>query len=368
MSEEPNPQEPKAIPTTPPPISVEETIIAGDTAGSPGQPPGAGQPVEELESPVPAMAHEILTNPLLQKPAPTEEPKVTSIPVTNTPEKAEAVALQAQRDQAYRERNELVALLARMFPSGYRETAIPGWDPEWRYCIYIDLPVGQCSWHIHEREKDLLAGLPLYKPDWDGHTTDIKYARIREFWQIWLAKLHGVPQGAPPVAPAPTPAEAKVGAGGMRTSAEMRGNPDPRGLAYPIQNPDGSWRASHYPHEIPSGSLSAELGHQTVTGYAIVELFGHMKIAGKITERTIAGEGFLQLDIEQEDGSSFTRLIHPKSIYALNPVPREVALELATRWQYAPVKPYDVPKLQEAFRKEQAEDQRAEVDDQFDPA
>jgi hypothetical protein len=93
-----------------------------------------------------------------------------------------------------------------------------------------------------------------------------------------------------------------------------------------------------------------------------------MKIAGKITERTIAGEGFLQLDIEQEDGSSFTRLIHPKSIYALNPVPREVALELATRWQYAPVKPYDVPKLQEAFRKEQAEDQRAEVDDQFDPA
>jgi hypothetical protein len=244
-----------------------------------------------------------------------------------------------------------------MFPSGYRETAIPGWDPEWRYCIYIDLPAGQCSWHIHESEKDLLAGLPLYKPDWDGHTSDMKYARIREFWQIWLA----------PPTPATLPALPHA-VGGMRTSAEMRGNPDPSGLAYPIQNPDGTLRASHYPHEIPSGSLSAELGNQVVSGYAIVELFGHMKIAGKISERTIAGEGFLQMDIEQADGSSFTRLIHPKSIYALNPVPREVALELASRWQYAPVKPYDVPKLQEAFRKEQAEDRRAEDPDQFDPA
>lgn len=379
MSEEPTSQEPKATPTTPPPIKIEEGITTGaepteappltraeiqaNIAAATSGPPYTEK---ELESPVPDMAHEILTNPLLQKPAPTEEPKVTSIPVTNTPEKAEAVALQAQRDQAYHERNELVALLARMFPSGYRETAIPGWDPEWRYCIYVELPTGQCSWHIHERELGLLQGLPIYKPNWDGHTSDLKYARIREFWQIWLPKLHGVGSGEPPAPPAPSPA-----VGSMRTSAEMRGqiSPDPRGLAYPIQNPDGSWRASHYPHEIPSGSLAADLGYQTVTGYAIVELFGHMKIAGKISERTIAGEGFLQLDIEQADGSSFTRLIHPKSIYALNPVSREVALELASRWQYAPVKPYDVPNLEEAFRKEQAEDKRVEgIDDQLDPA
>lgn len=89
--------------------------------------------------------------------------------------------VQRERDGAYAERNQLVALLASAFPAGIKRTAIEGWDAEWHNCVYIDLPGGrQASWHYHDREAALFAHLPPYAGEWDGHTTDEKYARIAE--------------------------------------------------------------------------------------------------------------------------------------------------------------------------------------------
>ncbi len=81
-------------------------------------------------------------------------------------------------DAAYHERNQLVALLSRMFPSGIKKTVIEGWDPEWHNCVYIDLPTGQASWHYHDREMNLFEHLPPYEGEWDGHSTEEKYERI----------------------------------------------------------------------------------------------------------------------------------------------------------------------------------------------
>lgn len=81
---------------------------------------------------------------------------------------------------AYSERNQLVALLARLYPSGVAHTPIEGWDPAWLGCVYIDLPNGQASWHFHESEAHLFAGLPAYDKPYDGHTTPQKYQRIAE--------------------------------------------------------------------------------------------------------------------------------------------------------------------------------------------
>ena len=86
--------------------------------------------------------------------------------------------LEAARDGAYTERNRLVALLASLFPSGTKKTTIPGWDEAWHGCVYIDLPNGQASWHYHDREAHLFAHLPPYQGEWDGHSTEEKYARI----------------------------------------------------------------------------------------------------------------------------------------------------------------------------------------------
>lgn len=86
--------------------------------------------------------------------------------------------LRARKDAAYLERNRLVALLARIYPSGLARTAIEGWSPEWHNCVYIDSPAGQLSWHYHDEHAHLFAGLPAYQKAWDGHTTEAKYDRI----------------------------------------------------------------------------------------------------------------------------------------------------------------------------------------------
>lgn len=84
----------------------------------------------------------------------------------------------ANKDQAYEERNRLVALLASMFPSGRARTDIPGWNPEWHGAVYIDFPWGQASWHFHDSQAHLFEHLPPYAGAWDGHTTEEKYAAI----------------------------------------------------------------------------------------------------------------------------------------------------------------------------------------------
>jgi hypothetical protein len=86
--------------------------------------------------------------------------------------------LEAARDGAYTERNRLVALLASIYPSGVKKTAIPGWDEAWHGCVYIDTPQGQASWHFHDSEAHLFSHLPPYEGEWDGHTTEEKYERL----------------------------------------------------------------------------------------------------------------------------------------------------------------------------------------------
>lgn len=94
----------------------------------------------------------------------------------------ENVRIGEQRDGAYRERNQVVAALARLFPSGIAKTAIPGWDKAWHGCVYIDLPTGQVSWHFHDSDAALFDGLPPYAKPWDGHDTPEKYRRLVALW------------------------------------------------------------------------------------------------------------------------------------------------------------------------------------------
>lgn len=84
----------------------------------------------------------------------------------------------AAKNEAYHERNQVVAALAHIFPSGIARTDIPGWDEEWHGCVYIDLPSGQVSYHYHDSEHALFADLPTYQGQWDGHTKETAYARL----------------------------------------------------------------------------------------------------------------------------------------------------------------------------------------------
>lgn len=93
--------------------------------------------------------------------------------------------LKEGKDDAYKERNQLVAALTKVFPSGTAKTAIEGWSEDWHGCVYVDLPTGQCSWHYHDSHAYMFSKLPAYTQAWDGHTTDQKYERLRQLPTTW---------------------------------------------------------------------------------------------------------------------------------------------------------------------------------------
>lgn len=86
--------------------------------------------------------------------------------------------MRQEKDNAYEERNRLVALLAAVFPSARCKTSIDGWDPEWHGCVFISLPTGQASWHYHDSQAHLFEHVEERMVSWDGHSTPEKYKRI----------------------------------------------------------------------------------------------------------------------------------------------------------------------------------------------
>ena len=64
--------------------------------------------------------------------------------------------------------------------------------------------------------------------------------------------------------------------------------------------------------------------------WAILELMGHRRLAGYLTELQIAGAGFLRLDIPPiGDEQGATQFYAPSSVYAITPVTEEAAKAVA---------------------------------------
>ena len=87
----------------------------------------------------------------------------------------------ASKDGAYSERDQLVAALSKLFPAGLERhpDEDASWENDWRWIVFIDLPTGQASWHIHDSELSMFDHLPRFTGrTWDGHSTPEKYARL----------------------------------------------------------------------------------------------------------------------------------------------------------------------------------------------
>jgi hypothetical protein len=107
--------------------------------------------------------------------------------------------------------------------------------------------------------------------------------------------------------------------------------------------------------------------------WAIVELFGHTTVAGKVTEQTIAGHGFVRVDVPQADGTFYTRCFGGAAIYGFNPCEEVTARKYAARLS-PPLNPYVAlpppapatePVQVEAFGAGERARDREEEDDEF---
>jgi hypothetical protein len=82
--------------------------------------------------------------------------------------------------------------------------------------------------------------------------------------------------------------------------------------------------------------------------WGIVELFGHNKIAGELTEQNIAGANMLRVDVpETESNPSFTRFLNHAAIYAINPTDKETATYIAKNLNNKPIDSWDIKQFQD---------------------
>ena len=81
----------------------------------------------------------------------------------------------------------------------------------------------------------------------------------------------------------------------------------------------------------------------TADVWAIVELMGHVKLAGKITEEEKFGTKMGRLDIPDGDGF-VTQLFGGSSVYRITIVTEAVARQVVKSHAPAPVSPWDFPK------------------------
>jgi len=79
--------------------------------------------------------------------------------------------------------------------------------------------------------------------------------------------------------------------------------------------------------------------------WAILELMGHRRLAGYVTEQEIAGHGFLRLDVPKgpEGGLKATQFYAPAAVYAITPCLQATAVRMAALADPAPVHEWELP-------------------------
>ncbi|MDF2189323.1 hypothetical protein [Paraflavitalea sp. CAU 1676] len=77
--------------------------------------------------------------------------------------------------------------------------------------------------------------------------------------------------------------------------------------------------------------------------WALVELMGHVKLAGLCSEQTVFGGAMLRVDIpETSKQPAFSRFYGTSAIYSVTPVDEKTAKELAESFTATPVQIWDV--------------------------
>jgi len=71
--------------------------------------------------------------------------------------------------------------------------------------------------------------------------------------------------------------------------------------------------------------------------WVILELMGHRRLAGKVTDAVIGGGAFLRIDIPGKNGQQTTQYYSPGAVYCITPTSEDIARLVAEQSQPEPV-------------------------------
>jgi len=80
--------------------------------------------------------------------------------------------------------------------------------------------------------------------------------------------------------------------------------------------------------------------------WAVVELFGHQRVAGRVSEQAVGGCNFVRVDIPKGDGF-YTRLFGNGAIYAINVTDEAAARLAAERFVSQPAYAWELERAQQ---------------------
>lgn len=121
--------------------------------------------------------------------------------------------------------------------------------------------------------------------------------------------------------------------------------------------------------------------------WCIVELFGHTKLAGLVSEQSLGGAMFVRVDVPEvqreasstkivdgrykeekytETIASFTRFFGANAIYSITPTSEAIARAMAQRIATRPVAAFELPQLQALNAPDEHEDQPDGDEDERD--
>lgn len=97
--------------------------------------------------------------------------------------------------------------------------------------------------------------------------------------------------------------------------------------------------------------------------WGLLELFGHQRLAGKLTEQSIGGVHFIRIDVpEVEQTAAYTRLFTQGAIYGMTPMEETTARKLAAYLRAVPVAPFELRAAEPARQLAHSSDDDADDD------
>lgn len=98
--------------------------------------------------------------------------------------------------------------------------------------------------------------------------------------------------------------------------------------------------------------------------WGIVELMGHQRTAGRLSEQMIAGANLLRVDLPQGEGDNFRTMFYgPSSIYAVHITDEQAARAVAAGLGQRPVYAYEIDSHLRKLASPSREAPRDDIDD-----